>query len=60
MTMSTTDILVLHSTDVAHLYPQVVFPFLPSVVRTLKHYQGSLSFFFCLLLAGLELDPSRG
>jgi hypothetical protein len=26
MTVSTTDILVLHSAEVAHLYPQVVYP----------------------------------
>jgi hypothetical protein len=26
MTVSTTDILVLHSAKVAHLYPQDVFP----------------------------------
>jgi hypothetical protein len=28
MTVSTTDILVLHSTEVAHLYPQDVLPIL--------------------------------
>jgi hypothetical protein len=27
MTVSTTDIPVLHSTEVAHLYPHNVFPF---------------------------------
>jgi hypothetical protein len=27
MTVSTSDIPVLHSPEVAHLYPQVVFPF---------------------------------
>jgi hypothetical protein len=40
MTVSTTDISVLHSAEVAHLYPQVVIPYLPRVAQTLKHYQG--------------------
>jgi hypothetical protein len=34
MTMSTTDIPVLHSTEVAHLYPQVVLPICHGVDRT--------------------------
>jgi hypothetical protein len=34
MTVSTDDIPVLHSAEVAHLYPQVVFPFCHRVVRT--------------------------
>jgi hypothetical protein len=34
MTMSTTDIPVLHSADVAHLYPQVVLPICHGVDRT--------------------------
>jgi hypothetical protein len=34
MTVSTTDILVLHSAEVAHLYPQVVLPICHGVVRT--------------------------
>jgi hypothetical protein len=34
MTMSTTDIPVLHSIDVAHLYTQVVLPICHGVVRT--------------------------
>jgi hypothetical protein len=34
MTVSTTDILVLHSAKVAHLSPQVVIPICHGVVRT--------------------------
>jgi hypothetical protein len=33
MTVSTADIPVLHSTEVAHLYPQVVLPICRGVVR---------------------------
>jgi hypothetical protein len=40
MTVSTTDIPVLHSAEVAHLYPQEVFPLLSRVDWTLKHFQG--------------------
>jgi hypothetical protein len=40
MTVSTTDISVLHSTEVAHLHPQVVIPYLSRVAQTPKHYQG--------------------
>jgi hypothetical protein len=43
MTVSMTDIPILRSIDIAHIYPQVVFPFLPRVVRTLKHFQGELA-----------------
>jgi hypothetical protein len=34
MTVSTTDISVLDSAEVAHLYPQVVLPFCREVDRT--------------------------
>jgi hypothetical protein len=34
MTMSTTDIPVLHSAEVAHLYPQVVLPIFHGVDQT--------------------------
>jgi hypothetical protein len=34
MTMSTASIPVLHSTEVAHIYPQVVLPFCHGVDRT--------------------------
>jgi hypothetical protein len=34
MTVSTTDIPVLHSVEVAHLYPQVVLPIFHGAVRT--------------------------
>jgi hypothetical protein len=34
MTVSITDIPVLHSAEVAHLYPQVVLPICHGVVRT--------------------------
>jgi hypothetical protein len=40
--VSTTDVPVLQSTEVAHLYPQDVFSFLHRVDRTLKHFQGEL------------------
>jgi hypothetical protein len=43
MTMSTTDIPILHSAEVVHLYPQDVFSFLPLVDRTLKYFQGELA-----------------
>jgi hypothetical protein len=36
MTVSTTDILVLHSAEVMHLYPQDVFPDYPELVRPLQ------------------------
>jgi hypothetical protein len=35
LTMSTTDIPVLHSVEVAHIYPQVVFSFKPGLARPL-------------------------
>jgi hypothetical protein len=41
--VSKDDILVLHSTEVAHIYPQDVFPLSPRVDRTLKHFQGELA-----------------
>jgi hypothetical protein len=34
MTVSTADILVLHSTEVAHLYPQVMLPICHGVDRS--------------------------
>jgi hypothetical protein len=34
VTVSTADILVLHSAEVAHFYPQVVLPIFHRVVRT--------------------------
>jgi hypothetical protein len=42
VTVSTTDILVLHYAEVAHLDPQDVFPLSPRVDWTLKHFQGEL------------------
>jgi hypothetical protein len=47
MTVSTDDILVLHSAEVAHLYPQVVFTHLPrglefSFISTEETRQGSI------------------
>jgi hypothetical protein len=57
MTVSTADILVLHSAKVAHLYPQVMLPSCHGVVRapytstkkerqgnTTRHLQSSTSF----------------
>jgi hypothetical protein len=43
MIVSTTDIPVLHSVEVVHLYPQDMYPLLPRVDRTLKHLQGELA-----------------
>jgi hypothetical protein len=40
ITVSMTNISILHSTEVAHLYPQHVFPLLPRVDWTLKHFRG--------------------
>jgi hypothetical protein len=38
MIVSTTDVPVLHSVEVAHLYPQTMISFLPLVAQTIKHY----------------------
>jgi hypothetical protein len=40
MTVSTADILVLHSVDVAHLYPQVMLPICQGVMNPIHLYQG--------------------
>jgi hypothetical protein len=40
MTVSTTDIPVLYSAEVAHVYPQDMLPFPYRVDRTFKHFQG--------------------
>jgi hypothetical protein len=40
LTVSMTDIQVLHSAEVAHIYPQDVFALSPRVDQTLKHYRG--------------------
>jgi hypothetical protein len=47
MTVSMTDIPVLHSIEVAHIYPQDIFPLPPQVNRTLKHFQGELARAHC-------------
>jgi hypothetical protein len=41
MTVSTTDIPVLHSIEVVHLYPQVVLPICHGVMNPIHLYQGS-------------------
>jgi hypothetical protein len=41
MTVSTADIAVLHSVDVAHLYPQVMLPIYQGVMNPIRLYQGS-------------------
>jgi hypothetical protein len=41
MTVSTASIPVLHCTEVAHLYPQVMYPFATELIRPLHLYQGS-------------------
>jgi hypothetical protein len=40
MTVSTADILVLHSVEVAHLYPQVLLPICQGVMNPIHLYQG--------------------
>ena len=40
MTVSTANRLVLHSADVAHLYPQVVSPMSPEVASLLNTFFG--------------------
>jgi hypothetical protein len=40
MTVSTTDISVLHSVEVALLYPQVVLPICHEVMNPIHLYQG--------------------
>jgi hypothetical protein len=41
MTVSTADILVLHSAEVAHLYPQVILPICQGIAILIHLYQGS-------------------
>jgi hypothetical protein len=41
MTVSTTDILVSHSAEVAHLYPQVMLSIGQGVMNPIHLYQGS-------------------
>jgi hypothetical protein len=41
MTVSTTDIPVLHYAEVAHLYPQVILPIYHGVMNPIHLYQGS-------------------
>jgi hypothetical protein len=41
MTVSTTSITVLHYTEVAHLYPQVILPIYQGVMNPIHLYQGS-------------------
>jgi hypothetical protein len=40
MTVSTTDIPVLHSVEVVHLYPQVMLPIFQGVMNLIHLYQG--------------------
>jgi hypothetical protein len=40
MTVSTADIPVLHSAEVAHLYPQVLLPTCHGVMNPIHLYQG--------------------
>jgi hypothetical protein len=47
MIVGMADIPVLHSAEVAQLYPQDVFPFSPRVERTLKHFQSQLARAHC-------------
>jgi hypothetical protein len=41
MTVSTASIPVLHSAEVAHLYPQVMLPICQGVMNPIHLYQGS-------------------
>jgi hypothetical protein len=40
MTVSTADIPVLHSTDVAHLYPQAMIPIYHRVMNPIHLFRG--------------------
>jgi hypothetical protein len=40
MTVSTADIPILHSAEVAHLYPQVVLPIFHGVMNPIHLYRG--------------------
>jgi hypothetical protein len=40
MTVSTADMPALHSTEVAHLYPQVVLPISLGVMNPIHRYRG--------------------
>jgi hypothetical protein len=40
MTMSMTSIAVLHSAEVAHLYPQVMLPIFQETANPIHLYQG--------------------
>jgi hypothetical protein len=40
MTVSAADIPVLHSAEVAHLYPQVMLPICQGVMNLINLYQG--------------------
>jgi hypothetical protein len=40
MTVSTANIPVLHSAEVAHLYPQVMLPICEGVMNLIHLYQG--------------------
>jgi hypothetical protein len=41
MAVSTADIPVLHSSEIAHLYPQVILPISQGVMNPIHLYQGS-------------------
>jgi hypothetical protein len=41
MTVSMADIPVLHSVEVAHLYPQVMLPICQGITTPIQLYQGS-------------------
>jgi hypothetical protein len=41
MTVSMADIPVLHSVEVAHLYPQVMLPICQGIATPIHLYQGS-------------------
>jgi hypothetical protein len=40
MTVSTTDIPILHSAEVTHLYPQVVLPIFHGAMNPIHLYRG--------------------
>jgi hypothetical protein len=41
MTVSTADIPILHSVEVAHLYPQFMLPICQGIMTPIDLYQGS-------------------
>ena len=52
MTVSTADILVLHSAEVVHSHCELLFTLSPKVANLLTHFQGRLT--------GFTMKPFKG